>query len=295
MMKLQERLQAKRLLVLFFLFVSVAVLAGCNNSAGQSVAEVNGEPILKEDFYQAMVNQGGEQLLDQMITEKLLQQEVEKKQIQVTDDMLEAELAKMKEQFGGEEAFQSSLLQYGVSEEMLREDLRTQVMLRELLAPQVQVTEEEIRQYFEQNKAVLGQEERVRARHILVDSEETAKEVLDKLNGGASFEELAKEYGTDGTKDKGGDLGFFGRGEMVKEFEDVAFSLSPGETSGIVKSEFGFHIIRVEERQEEKAAVYEEEKEQIEALLIDQKVAEKAPSYLEELKAQAEIVNKLKS
>jgi parvulin-like peptidyl-prolyl isomerase len=89
----------------------------------------------------------------------------------------------------------------------------------------------------------------IKARHILVRDDARAKEALDKVKAGGNFEDLAKEYSEDtASRDKGGDLGWFGRGTMVKEFEDAAFKLKPGETSELVKTEYGNHIIRVEDR-----------------------------------------------
>ena len=85
---------------------------------------------------------------------------------------------------------------------------------------------------------------KIRCAHILVKNETTAKEVLDKLAKGESFSKLALEYSLDGTKKQGGDLGYFGHGTMVREFEKAAFALEKGQTSGIVKTEFGYHIIR---------------------------------------------------
>ncbi len=85
---------------------------------------------------------------------------------------------------------------------------------------------------------------RIRCAHILVSNEATAKEVLDKLNKGESFAKLAEQYSIDGSRKMGGDLGFFGRGMMVREFESAAFTLEKGKVSGIVKTQFGYHIIK---------------------------------------------------
>jgi parvulin-like peptidyl-prolyl isomerase len=86
--------------------------------------------------------------------------------------------------------------------------------------------------------------EKIRCAHILVEKMSTAQEVLDKINKGESFAKLAEEYSMDGTRKRGGDLGYFGRGVMVKEFEDAAFKLEKGQVSGLVKTQFGYHIIK---------------------------------------------------
>ncbi len=86
--------------------------------------------------------------------------------------------------------------------------------------------------------------EKIKCSHILVEKESTAKEVLAKLQKGESFTKLAEQYSIDGTRKRGGDLGSFGRGAMVKEFEKAAFDLKKGEISGIVKTQFGYHIIK---------------------------------------------------
>jgi parvulin-like peptidyl-prolyl isomerase len=86
--------------------------------------------------------------------------------------------------------------------------------------------------------------DKIRCAHILVTKESTAKEILEKLSKGESFAKLAEQYSIDGTRKQGGDLGYFGRGMMVKEFEKAAFDLEKGKTSGIVKTQFGYHIIK---------------------------------------------------
>ncbi len=86
--------------------------------------------------------------------------------------------------------------------------------------------------------------DKIRCAHILVQKESLAKEILEKLNKGESFSKLAEQYSIDGSRKRGGDLGFFGRGIMVKEFEKAAFSLQKGQVSGLVKTQFGYHIIK---------------------------------------------------
>jgi foldase protein PrsA len=98
--------------------------------------------------------------------------------------------------------------------------------------------------------------------------------VLAKLKAGEKFEDLAKEYGTDGTKDNGGSLGTFGRGQMVKEFEDAAFALKPGEISDVVKTQFGYHIIKVTDKNQGTKS-YEEVQESIKSTLVNQEAEKK--------------------
>ncbi|WP_419822654.1 peptidylprolyl isomerase [Anoxybacterium hadale] len=124
----------------------------------------------------------------------------------------------------------------------------------------------------------------VTASHILVATEDTAKEVLEKLNAGEKFEDLAKEYGTDGTKDAGGSLGTFGRGQMVKEFEDAAFAMQPGEISDIVKTEFGYHIIKVTDKKQG-TKTFDEVKESIKSGLV----SEEAQKQIDALRGKKKI------
>ncbi|NLK72740.1 MAG: peptidylprolyl isomerase [Clostridiales bacterium] len=131
----------------------------------------------------------------------------------------------------------------------------------------VEVKEDDIKAYFDENKGAFEAYEAIRARHILVDSEEKANEILDEIKSGKSFEEAAFEYSKCPSKDNGGDLGFFERGSMVLEFEKAAFDLEEGEMSGAVKTQFGYHIIKLEERRNQEMS-YEEMKNQIRQFLI---------------------------
>src|SRR5699024_5471286 len=161
----------------------------------------------------------------------------------------------------------------GLTKDDLKGDIIQYVQIEKLVDSRISVTDEEINEYFEENKEKLGQEEQVKASHILVEDEKTAKDLKKQLDDGADFAELAKEHSTDpGSAENGGELGFFGKGKMVKEFEDVAFATKVGEISEPVKSEKGYHIIKVEEKKEAKEATLEEKKEEIKDTLYRNKV-----------------------
>lgn len=148
-----------------------------------------------------------------------------------------------------------------------------------------QVTEEAIKEAYEKQAAKVSNEERIRARHILVNSEEEAKQIAERIAKGESFEELAKQYSLDGSKEFGGDLGFFTAAEMVPEFSTTAFALEVGAVSAPVKTEFGWHLIKLEDRRKGGAQPFDDVKEAIRLVLLRQAVQDK----LLELRKTAEI------
>lgn len=135
-----------------------------------------------------------------------------------------------------------------------------------------QVTEEEIKAAYDEEAAKLAQTERVRARHILVGSEKEAKDILARIEKGEKFEDLAKQYSLDGSKDYGGDLGYFTAPEMVPEFSKAAFELKVGELSPPVKTDFGWHIIRLDDRKMGAAQPLDQVKPAIRSVLLAKKL-----------------------
>jgi len=121
----------------------------------------------------------------------------------------------------------------------------------------VEVSEDEVKEFFDEHKEELKQPESARASHILVEDEEKANEIYEKIKNGEDFAELAKEFSTCPSKEKGGDLGTFTKGQMVKEFEDAVFENKVGHITEPVKTQFGYHIIKIEEKNEPKEANYE--------------------------------------
>ena len=174
------------------------------------------------------------------------------------------------------------------------EDMNRRLVVQKLVK-QLQevppVSDEEIATYYKENEARYSTTT-LRARHILVRDEEVADELREKLDAEPDgFEDLAKENSVDtASARKGGDLGFFGHGRMVPEFEAAAFSLrEPGDLSDVVKTQYGFHIIKLEERREGQGKPLEQVREQIRASLRREAVQERTQDYYDDLKKKADI------
>ena len=150
----------------------------------------------------------------------------------------------------------------------------------------VAVTEEELKEFYETNKARFEKGGTVRAKHILVKEEEKCQTILEEIMAGKAFEVAAQEYSTCPSGQKGGDLGEFGKGQMVKEFEEAAFNAEIGQIVGPIGSQFGYHLIKVEEKKEATVAVFEEVKEQIRRNLLGQKQNDAYSAKVAELKAK---------
>lgn len=161
------------------------------------------------------------------------------------------------------------------------------------------VSSTEARKVYDQEVSGARPEEEVRARHILVDSEQRAKEVFEKIAHGEDFGRMAKEHSKDpGSKDDGGDLGYFSRGQMVPQFEEAAFKLKKGDISSPVQTKFGWHLIKVEDRRSRGAPPFEEIKDRLLASMIHRKAQEVATSLREKAKLEyvdAEIKKQVES
>ncbi|MDI7248427.1 MAG: peptidylprolyl isomerase [Bacillota bacterium] len=255
----------------------------------KAVAKINSTSITWKEFHAALEKQTGRQLLAKMIREELIKQGAAKYDIQVTDEDVAAEVDKLKAEFGSDAGLEQALAQYGMTLDDLRSQIRTSLLLEAIASKDVTINEDEIKKYYDEHKDEFKEPEQVKARHILVKDEKTAKDIEKQLAAGADFAELAKAKSEDpGSKDKGGDLGYFGRGAMDPAFEKAAFSLKIGETSGPVKSSFGYHIIRVEDRKPERIPPLEEVRSEVEKRIKREK-AKPASTVISELKDASQI------
>jgi peptidyl-prolyl cis-trans isomerase C len=135
----------------------------------------------------------------------------------------------------------------------------------------VSVNEEEIKEYYNENKEAFNEGEQVSARHILVDSLDKAQEIIEKINDGMTFSDAARMFSSCPSKDQGGSLGYFGRGMMVPEFEDAAFTLEKGVISQPVKTQFGYHIIIVDDKVDAEVKPFDEVKDLIRNQMLQEK------------------------
>ncbi len=208
-----------------------------------------------------------EQVLDQIIGRVLLHQLASQEGVTAAPEEIEAEIAAIQAQMQDDE----NVVDWAT---FLTANNLTEEIIRGLIADEILV--KALTERLGGSEAV----EHVRASHILVETEEAGQEVLDKLAEGEDFATLAAEYSTDpGSKDQGGDLGWFARGMMVPEFEEAAFSLEPGETSDLVQSAFGYHIIQV----------YEKEEREMDPALAAQSQQQQFQTWFEAQRAEASI------
>jgi foldase protein PrsA len=269
-----------------------ALLAACSSAAatGGDVASVNGQKISRADFDKKLeAGPAGKSVLTQLVQQKLVDQYAADKKITVSD----AEVAKKEDEIKAKYPpgqFEQILKQQGLSENDVHDILRQTVVIEKAVDPQIKVSDADIKAYFDKNHALLDKPEQVRARHILVADLKTANEVEAKLKAGGDFAALAKQYSTDpSTKDKGGELGFFGKGQMVPSFQAAAFAAPINSITPPVKSPFGYHVIQVEEKKPATKATIASAHDQILAQLKQQQQSQQIPVFLQTLKSGAKI------
>ncbi len=301
------------LLVMALVFALVTGLAACGSN--DVAAIVNGEEIskadldeqvdrLREQSPQMFEGEDGEarildfkrRLLENMIDNVLVRQAAEERGITVTDEELDAQIDELKSGFPSEDDFNTALADANLTmddlRDQLREQLATQRLMEELMGD-TEVTEAEVSEYYEGNQAQFAEQAATRASHILFEPEDraTAEQVLGEIRGGADFAELAQEYSKDpGSASQGGDLGWSDPARpFVPEFTEAMENLGVGEVSDLVETQFGWHIIKIEERREERQRPLTEVAEQIEQMILQQRNAEAYQAFLDEIRAAADI------
>ncbi|MDG0789763.1 peptidylprolyl isomerase [Cohnella ginsengisoli] len=268
-----------------------------------AVGTLNGKDITKSEFYTVMYDQVGKDqagsMLDNYMTLKLIDGEAEKAGLTkaAAEEAVAQEVVKIKAQFNfaTDADFENALSSSGTTLETYKKNqILPQVELRAIFEKKLAPKEEDLKAYYDANKATFDTPEQVRASHILLATKAEAEAVLKDLKGGADFATVAKEKSTDtGSQANGGDLGFFGKGVMNEQFETAAFKLKKDEMSGVVESPNGFHIILVTDRKEAVTSTYDSVKDKVKAAYLDEKVNEGASEWIETAKKEAGYENLL--
>ena len=241
--------------------LAAAILAGCSDSGETVVVETKYGSLTQNEFYDQMKQLAGTEILEQVVMTTILEEKYT-----VTDEDIDALYASYEEEYG--DSLSEVLASYGYTEETFRDSLHSQALQQKALED-VDVTDEELQKYYEQAKYELH------ARHILVDTEEEANDIIARLEKGEDFAAIAKELSNDTTSaENGGDLDWFTVGSMVDSFNDAAYALEAGEVSAPVASDYGYHVIELlEKREVEDYGTFEEEKEAVQQAVIEKKAA----------------------
>jgi len=246
---------------------------------GQVVAEVNGGSITTTDFARELKNlpeylkamadtpEGRKEMLDTMVIRELILQQAAKDGLDKGPEIEE----KLKD---------------------LKKRLVVESYLKKKVETESQVSDADLQKFYDQNKEKFKTGDQIKASHILVKTEKEAKDILAQIKGGGNFEELAKKHSVDSSASKGGDLGWFGKGSMVPVFEKAAMALKEGQVSDVVKSDFGFHIIKLTGKRAAGVRPLEEVKEQIKGAIMPSKQQEIFQKIKEDLKKSAKITIK---
>lgn len=245
-----------------------------------------------------------EEVMEQIVVQELLWQEAQRRGTVIGDEKVDQEVAKLKSSFDSELAFTFKIEEGGFTEKTFRENIRQQMSVQHMIANDITegitVDDAAVEAFYNENLEQMAVPERVHARHILVkfeagnDASRAAaeKKLADleaQVEAGESFALLAIEHSEGPSGQKGGDLGYFERGQMVKEFDDAAFGAKPGSIVGPVETQFGLHLIKVEEHTAPSTVPLTEVEPKIREYLAQQKLYSTVEQLIEDLRANGNV------
>lgn len=288
-----------------------------------AVAVVNGEPISRTTYERHLGNERSQRMqngqilddaaeqemksavLENLIDSELLYQAGVDRGLEAEDQQVAREYESIRENFQNAEAFSAALDKSRYTEQSLKQEIGRNLVIQQYIqqeiAPSVAIGTGESRDYYDQNPEVFTQQEQVRASHIIIRVEDRndqaakaealrrIEDIQNRVRAGEDFGELARELSEGPSNEQGGDLGFFQRGQMVASFEETAFSLEPGEVSGIVETSYGYHLIKVTDRRPESLAPFEQVEGQIAEYLQQSELMEEIDRTLQTLRGGADI------
>ena len=312
-------------LAAFFIciFISFTAIAQEKKPADSKAAEINGIVITKAQFDKELnihldrIAKQGQQVPDDkladlkndiltgLIEREVLYQESQKTGIEINGKKIDEQLAAIKKRFPSEGEYKTALGKMNLTEDEVKMQISRGLAIRALIEQQISskvvVTDAQTKAYYDGNPQMFKQPAQVKASHILIKVDAGADEakkaearkkieaVQEKVKAGGDFAELAKEFSEGPSNTRGGDLGFFRRGQMVKPFEDAAFTMKANEVSDIIETRFGYHLIKVYEIKPEQNLTYADVKDKLNQRMKQEQVEKDANQYISQLKKDAKI------
>lgn len=287
------------------------------------IAIVNGSVITSEEFNRELspikqrITQQGQkilpeqlegiknEILDNLINLELLFQESQNNGIKVEKEAIDSQIKLLKQKFSNDTEFKNFLNELNFSESALKLKIKKGIAIQKLIetqiADKIKISDKESKAFYDTNPDRFKQPEQIKASHILIkvepgademkksEAKQKIKNIQQKLDKGEDFAALAKEFSECPSKNKGGDLGYFRRGQMVKPFEDAAFALKAEKVSDIVETQFGYHIIKVIDKKPEKTIEYENVKKDLAQHLKQEKTNQEVKIYIQKLIEKSKI------
>lgn len=306
-------------LFLIYFFACAFAFAVDRPAENRVVAEVNGVAITQQEldiatnrllpktFYHSSISpekrkEAEKKAIEDLINRELFFQEAKRLGLTAKNSEVKEHLNIIEKQYPSQEAFKEALQKYGINIETLEKKIKKDILIKKLMEKEIKVnlTDEEVEEYYNKNFQKFKKPESIRLRYILIKFRPTepdfrkkakakAEEVLSKLDSGKDFAEMAWSYSDDRSRVKGGDIGYIHKGRFTPEIENVAFSLRKGEVSDLIENDYGYHIVKVEDKKPSRQIPFLEIKEKLKAELTSSYQAEKKEKLIKRLRENAAI------
>lgn len=286
-------------LVLAIVCWSLALVLGVfyymehKNGLTTQVATIDKQTITKSDLSKELDLNYGKSTLDKIISDRLIDMEAKSKNITVSDTEIKSEIDKSISQYGSEENLVKALKAKGSTLDLMKDTIMHYLKMRKLVEPRIKITQAEIEGYFDTSKESLDTPESVMSYHILVNTEQSAKEVEDKFKKGEKFETLAKQYSRDeSTASQGGKMGYIVKEQTNPDFAKTAFSIPLNTVSEPVRTNYGYEIIMVTEKKEPVKATLKNSQDRIIQTIKDGKLQFEYNTWIKEMEKKYKVIRK---
>jgi len=311
----------KKIIITAFILVSVVITASHAEIVDKIVVIVDDEiitqgeidrillPIYQQysglysgDQLAEKIEEVRQNIIQKLVNDKLLLTEAKRREVQVSERELEDKVDEVRARFSSEKEFMATLAQENMLLSDLKDQYRERMMIDKLIDAEIRrkisVAPHEVLNFYEESKQKFSEPERVKLRSLLIRVNggrtdeaalELSREILERLNEGGDFALLAQEYSDGPYADSGGDMGWVRKGELMKKIDTLVFNMQPGEISGVLKTNLGYHIFKVEEKAAAQIMSFDEAKDVAEQMLFTKKTEEKLKEWLKQLKKNAYI------